>query len=314
MSGASPFTVFQKTAENRRIRTGDVDERKKSRRRKIKWALGLLAVALICLWGPGGLGNRYHAMRIREDIRAGRFEEAEFRIRRTGAFELFDREFLLMYCRCYPLYLEGKQDGAAEQYAPYYRYMTTLSGQSWLDWAALDRIAAEKTRLEEEKNAEREARMAVLREQAEREYQEKLRNSEEPWLGMREWDIGKTKLGKWAKKGTETESVQEKESKVYRDPQFVRRTVTHYDFYKNGRIYLEVFCTEGTVDELARYENGKVYYTYSSSLSAYREAWHNRAYVPMTGFYDAGEYASEEDYYEDYADEYEGPDDVPDLT
>ena len=309
------------------------------RRKVILWVV----VAAVFAWlvfdvFPGHLSRRIDYRKAESLIRAGNFGEAEAQIGQLQGIGEYDREYLRMYCRCYPLYLSGRLQEAAQQYDSlyhdwYYRDKLTVWNQTWLDWRAVSEIRAEVDRQQKEREEREKAEQKARAEQREKDYQEKVRSSEMPFLGMREEDVGKTKLGWYTGNVSRKDEFYwyEDRNGPYRDPHRVgKREVTHYDFVRNGELVLEVFCTDGTVDELARYEDGMFYYTWTYSLpdeltgdKKYRTTWNPKGYVTSakksnkkTAYgtaKDKTDYVSEEDFYEDYADEFEDLDEATDY-
>ena len=271
-------------------------------------------------------------------IRAGDYEKAGDEISQMNHISAYDRDFYQAYCRSYPLYLAGRLEAAAEQFEwqghdMYYRGRLTIREADWLDWEAVGAIEREQERLRQEQKERERAEQLARAEQREKEYQEKVRSSEMPFLGMREEDVGKTRLGWYTgdvRRAQESYWYYDR-SGLYRDPHRVgKREVTHYDFVRNGELVLEVFCTDGTVDELVRYEDGMFYYTWTYLLpdeltgdKKYRNTWNPKGYVATTKkstrkatarpVQDQTDYANEEDFYEDYADEFEDLDEAMDY-
>ncbi len=302
-----------------------------------------LLIGVLCVWlvldvFPGHLSRRIDYRKAKSLIRARDFEKAERQIGQLRGISEYDKDYLRMYCRCYPLYLEGKIQEAGQQYnSAYhdwlYRDKMTVWDQPWLDWQAVSEIKAEADRRKREEEKREEAERQARAEQREKEYQEKVRSSEMPFLGMREEDVGKTMLGWYTgdvRRAQESYWYYDR-SGLYRDPHRVgKREVTHYDFVRNGELVLEVFCTDGTVDELVRYEDGMFYYTWTYLLpeeltgdKKYRTTWNPKGYVATTKkstrkvtarpAQDQKDYANEEDFYEDYADEFEDLDEAMDY-
>ena len=316
-----------------------MNEKKKRNRRILFWIL----VAAFCVWlfadvFPGHLSRRMAYRKAESLIDAGDYVAAEEQIGRLTGIGAYDREYLQMYCRFYPLYLEGKLREAAEQYDKlyhdgYYHEKMTVWDQSWLDWKAVYAIRDERTRIDKEETERRQAEYEAWKIQQEKEYQEKVVTSEMPFLGMKEEDVGKTKLG-----GYYGNAWEKNESYWYNDKQYRpdrqrrvgKRKVKNYAFLKDGEIYLEVFCTNGRVDELARHEDDMIYYSWIRSLEddiyegTYRKTWYPNGFwykrrktgsLSGTGKKKTSRdnYGNEEDFYEDYADEFEDLDEAMDY-